>query len=67
MPSLLKLPKVNIGISQKYLAVLGIAAVGAILCGVAVLTAVNLRQTSNRLDVLSRDTARGRCLWPHAD
>ncbi len=59
MYQILRRPKVNIILSQKYFAVLGIAAVGAILLGVAVLTAVNLRQTSNRLDILSRDTAVG--------
>lgn len=55
----LRLPKINITISQKYLAMMGITAVGIILCGVAVITAVNLSQTSNRLDTLSQDTALG--------
>ena len=41
-------------ITAKTVAFLGIVAVALILCSVAVLTAINLRRTSNGLDALSR-------------
>ncbi len=49
----------HFSVPAKLLAILGVAAIGAILCSVVTLTAVNLSQTSHRLDALSQETALG--------
>src|SRR4051812_50192137 len=59
MPLTRPLTGVKLNLPARLLAVAGIAAVAMILVGVAALTAVNPRQTSTRLDSLSRATAVG--------
>ncbi len=51
--------RLHFSVSSKALAWLGIAAIVGILSTVGALTVINYRQTSDRLETLSRDTAVG--------
>jgi diguanylate cyclase (GGDEF)-like protein len=52
-------PSIRPARTARFVAMAGIAAIALILCGVAVLTAINLQKTRNGVDSLSRATQLG--------